>query len=135
MKIQKYQIIIILLILLTIIVYSPCFSYEKDDHERINEFIANNNIEDFSLNDYLTLYLGFERGKLEIIGRIWWISLHGYELNLGSSVDLSVLKCLANGGRYEDSPPIMRSVSHFHTHALVGGRIYGLGFINPLGPV
>ena len=48
----------------------PCFSYEKQDHYNMNKFIAENMIQDFSLDDYLALYVGLEKGGEEIIGRI-----------------------------------------------------------------
>jgi len=113
-KIKYLSNIIILSSFLVGIITLPSFSYEKLDHYKINKYIAENTIQDFSFDDYLISYLGLQRGREEIIGRLQWISFHGYELHLGMTEDLLVYKCLANGGRYEDSPFILRSVHHFH---------------------
>lgn len=107
----------IFLILFTITGSFSCFSYEKHDHEKIHEFILNNHINGFSIDEYLRCYLGLERGKDEVIARTWWISFSGYELSLGRPEEISVLKCFTNGGRYEDNPSL-RSARHFHNPLL-----------------
>ncbi len=111
-KIYFVNLIVILTFMISVFSL-PGFSYEGSDHYRINKYISEHIIDGFSFDTYLKSFLGFEEGRKEVIGRIGWINFSGYEFHIGIPEDLPVFKCLANGGKYEDSPR-MRSASHFH---------------------
>jgi len=100
-----------------VVATGPAYTYEKADHDRINTYISEFDVGGFSLDSYLRDYLGFKDGYKEVIGRLWWIDFSGYELYLGKPKDLSIVKCLSNGGRYEDNPSL-RSAKHFHNPLL-----------------
>lgn len=92
------------------------YSLQEETHKAINEYIADNSVNEFSLNNYLLNSLGFKTGQKEkIIGR-------NAE---GTDVELSVFEWLGYGGVQEDRPgewydylPVFgkptRSVNHFH---------------------
>lgn len=79
---------------------SICYGLETDTHEAINEHIARNTFNGFSLGTYLKDQLGIQDGIEEEFAsqRVWW--------------------WLRKGGLYEDVPywylPYLRSVNHFH---------------------
>jgi len=87
-----------------IIISFVSFSYalDPDSHKAINEHIATNTINNFSLDSYLSDRLGFQGGIEE------------------SFDNRQVWKWLRDGGRYEDLPPYffppfyLRAVNHFH---------------------
>jgi hypothetical protein len=77
------------------------YALSVETHVTINQYIAGNTINSFSLNNYLKKNLGFSEGKDEFI--------NGQE----------VYRWLGDGGIYEDVPPwtiipYLRSVNHFH---------------------
>lgn len=76
------------------------YALEVKTHEAINEYIAKNTLNGFSLSDYLDENLGFRGGEEE--------EIKGQK----------VYKWLCDGGKYEDKPlwtlPYLRSVNHFH---------------------
>ena len=79
---------------------SSGYSLETNTHELINEHIAQNTLNGYSLDSYLKDDLDFRKGKNEIFNskKIWeWIK---------------------TGGTYEDKPPgcvpYWRCVRHFH---------------------
>lgn len=79
------------------------FSLETDTHKKINEYIATNSLNGFSLDTYLKNQLGFTNGikeefKSDKTRKVWeWVQV---------------------GGEYEDIPkwylPYIRSLNHFH---------------------
>ena len=79
---------------------SFCYALETDTHEYINEYIARNTINGFSLDSYLRNQLNIEEGIKDIFNSkyVWW--------------------WLSKGGKYEDKPPwcipYWRSLRHFH---------------------
>ncbi len=79
---------------------SFCYALETDTHEDINEYIARNTINGFSLDSYL-------KDQLAIQG--------GIEESYDSK---EIWKWMREGGRYEDKPPwcipYWRSLRHFH---------------------
>src|SRR3989338_8498507 len=97
---KKNCVIVLLLILLS---SSVCFALEKTTHEKLNEFIATNSLNGFSLDVYLRNQLGFANGikeefKLTETKKVWeWIKL---------------------GGSSEDEPFYTRSFNHFHNPLL-----------------
>ncbi len=90
-------------VLVTLIILSQfSFSYalNTETHKAINEYIANNSLNSFSLDSYLKSQLGLQSGLDEKFN------------------SLEVWKWLRDGGEYEDIPywftPYVRSVNHFH---------------------
>ncbi|MBI5892584.1 MAG: hypothetical protein HZB79_02850 [Deltaproteobacteria bacterium] len=92
-----------LLLLASIIIFSLtsfCYALETDTHEIINENIAKNSFNGFSLDSYLKNQLGIQGGIGETVNSqyVWW--------------------WLKKGGEYEDKPywymSYLRSVNHFH---------------------
>ncbi len=90
-------------VLVTLIILSQVsFSYalNVETHKAINEYIANNSLNGFSLDSYLKSQLELQSGVDEKFN------------------SLEVWKWLRDGGEYEDKPawtiPYLRSVNHFH---------------------
>jgi hypothetical protein len=88
------------LIFLFLQLHSQSFGLEKETHKYLNQYIAQNSINNFSLDQYLKNQLGIKTGVLtplksdEDSKRIWdWVRL---------------------GGQYEDEPGYSRSCNHFH---------------------
>ncbi len=90
---------------------------DVETHEAINEYIAQNTLNSFSLDSYLKNNLGLTNGKEEKFN------------------SLEVYKWLRDGGKFEDKPPewysipYLRSVNHFHnplTDAGFSGYFFGL---------
>ncbi len=87
---------------------------EKPTHEAINEIIANQTINEFSLNDYLMNHLGFVEG----VGA----ELKGYSGKFKKDVKQRIWRWISEGGRTEDEPDGLlrmdvnrgRSNNHFH---------------------
>ena len=82
-----------------------CISHalEVETHRAINEYIAQNTLNGFSLGDYLNKNLGFSQGAIE---------------KIKGSKEQEVYKWFGDGGEYEDIPawylPYIRSLNHFH---------------------
>ena len=100
-----------------IILSQVSFSYALNigTHKAINEYIANNSLNGFSLDTYLRNNLGIQGGVTEKfkISTVW--------------------EWLRDGGEYEDEPPwnipYIRSLNHFHnpiTEEGFKGDCYGL---------
>lgn len=90
------------------------FSLKEDTHRTINEYIAENTVNGFSLNSYLMSNLGFKKGFNEI--------LKGPDAD-GRGTYKEVSKWLGYGGEQEDRPGSIldyalnkqsRSNNHFH---------------------
>ena len=79
---------------------SFCHALETDTHEVINEYIARNTLNGFSLDLYLKDQLNIDEGIEELFEK------------------KEVFEWIKIGGRYEDNPPgilpYLRSVNHFH---------------------
>ncbi len=114
------------LLLLTLIFIgsvSICYSLETDIHEDLNEYIARNTLNGFSINDYLINTLGIENGVDESYNahQIWW--------------------WIRNGGLFEDIPIwymlYRRSVNHFHNPITDQGfsGIWGTGILSGLSSI
>ena len=93
---MKLHITLKLCIVLFIAVISPLknYAYVGITHETINEHIAENTINDFSLNQYLIDYLGYQKGIKEDL------------------FNKEIPEWLGLGGRAEDIFP--RYLGHFH---------------------
>jgi len=95
---MKKTLLVTLAILFSLV--SFCYALETDTHEYINEYIARNTINGFSLNSYLEDQLEIQKGINEIYNTHY------------------VWKWLKEGGRYEDKPnwyqPYLRSFNHYH---------------------
>lgn len=83
------------------------YALEVETHKAINEYIANNNMNAFSLDAYLKKQLGIQGGIQENI------KTSGLRPNT-----LKVWEWIRDGGEYEDKPPYfppyVRSTNHFH---------------------
>ena len=96
------------LIILTLVLTSPSFSFDKPTHQDLNEKIAQRTINSFSLDSYLIRELGIKEGVREIL--------------IANSDKKEILKWLGYGGFMEDEPegylryPInaARNNNHFH---------------------
>src|SRR3989338_668509 len=93
---KNFSFHIVGLILLCLLIYSQGFALEKETHKAINEYIAKTQLNNFSLNLYLTNQLGYKSGVEEL--------LNGKEIR----------KWIRDGGEYEDEPFYTRSFNHFH---------------------
>ncbi len=69
---------------------------EKPTHKVINEYIAENTINEFSFDQYMKIHLGFQEG---------WKKFFNNKM---------VSQWLGYGGRAEDEPYLLRSLRHFH---------------------
>ena len=112
---------ILLLFAFCLLSFSLSFALETDTHEKINEFIATNNLNGFSLESYLRNQLGFASGIQE---------------EFKSTESKKVWEWIKIGGKYEDIPywylPYLRSVNHFHNPITKGGYsgIWGTGILS-----
>jgi len=81
-------------------IISYCEGLEVATHKEINEYIARNFLNGFSLNSYLKNHLGIQKGINE------------------DYISLKVWEWLRDGGEYEDVPawycPYIRSFNHYH---------------------
>ncbi len=95
MRIAKFMLG--MLIVQTVIAVFPLtiYAFEKDTHKAINEYISQNIIQGFSLDQYLMDQLGFQKGKDEVFN------------------NKKVFEWLGYGGEKEDEP-WYRSLRHFH---------------------
>jgi len=95
---MKKTLLVIFVILLGPL--SLSYALETATHEVINEYIARNTLNGFSLASYIKGNLEFQKGVEEIIS------------------DKKVWEWVSEGGKYEDVPPdsapFIRSVNHFH---------------------
>ena len=94
MKSSRFIFFIITLVVLSL--NSQSFSLEKTTHEAINQHIAQNSVNGFSLNTYLKNNLGFNAGKEEI--------LVGVDAK-GISSKKRIFEWFGYGGEQEDVPP------------------------------
>ncbi len=101
-------------LLLIFIINKSSFALSVKTHEILNEHIANNGFDDFSLNDYLNDNLGFLDGVKELVkGRVSGVVLTKEE-------NKPVFEWIMDGGLHEDKPRhdiipyIGRSINHFH---------------------
>lgn len=88
-----------------------CYALEVKTHKEINEYIANNSLNGFSLDTYLKNNLGMNAGKTEKFGTN------------------TVWEWLRDGGEFEDAPPentipYRRSRNHFHNPLLPWDQAY-----------
>ncbi len=95
---MKKTLLVTFVILFSLV--SLSYALETDTHEVINEYIAINTLNGFSLDSYLKDNLEFQKGRNEIFNskKVWeWVK---------------------EGGKYEDKPsgciPYWRSLRHFH---------------------
>jgi hypothetical protein len=112
---MKNRVLTLILAILIILSWSSQgLSHEEKIHQAINEFIAQNVINGFSLNNYLIDNLGLNVGVQEL--------LLGVEAD-GVSSKKEIFKWLGYGGIQEDRPGSIsdyilgrptRSVNHFH---------------------
>jgi hypothetical protein len=99
----------------------PTYALDVKTHEAMIEYISNQMINGFSLDNYLMNQLGFQEGVAEF-------------LKFKESKPIS--KWLSQGGITEDKPPGLnipyrRSTNHFHdpiSNQGFGGFIFGLFF-------
>jgi len=96
MRIRRCLLIILVAQVVISIFYSHSYALDKPTHEAINEYIAENTIGSFSLDQYLMDQLGFQKGKDE-------------EFN-----NKKAFEWLGYGGKKEDEPIYFRSLRHFH---------------------
>lgn len=94
MRNKRVILFITFLIILTWI--SQSFSLSKPTHEAINQYIAQNTVNDFSLNTYLKNNLGFNAGEEE--------PLIGVD-SKGIETEKRVFEWFGYGGIQEDIPP------------------------------
>ncbi|MEW6001105.1 MAG: hypothetical protein AB1638_00415 [Nitrospirota bacterium] len=99
MKRNNLCLVIVLIIILMYLWTSPCYSLETSTHMMINQHIAENMINNFSLNDYLEKQLGFEAGIKEYLSN-------------GSEKKMT-WEWIRDAGETEDVPQF-RSGNHFH---------------------
>ena len=96
MKIPKYMLTIFTVQIVIAVLSLHSYALEKVTHYALNEHIAKNTMQGFSLKDYVTKELEFEEGEETIF--------NGKE----------VWEWLADGGKQEDEPFLARSLRHFH---------------------
>lgn len=114
-SIKKIAISVVFIIF---ILFTFCYALETNTHEDINEYVARNNLNEFSLNTYLEDRLGIQDGIEKSFNsrQVWgWLRI---------------------GGLKEDLPywymPWLRSANHFHNPLTDKGfsGIWGTGFIS-----
>lgn len=114
---MKYPEIMKTILVISILVglsSSHAHAYEKSDHVRINEYIADSAVNDFSLSRHLRDYLGFQGGASENIAEKQWILSTWFgDIQLTQPETLTVRDCLGKGGMDEDTP-LPRCERHFH---------------------
>lgn len=96
MKIQKYMLTIFTVQIVIAVLSLHSYALEKVTHYAVNEHIAKNTIQGFSLKEYVTEELGFQ-DDIETLFN-----------------NKEVWEWLAYGGRKEDEPFLARSFRHFH---------------------
>ncbi len=105
---QLYRVILFVFIFF-VIFHSLSFALSPETHEEINEFVAKNTLDGFSLDSYLKNQLGFENGVEEEVKGTWFWFV---------TTTKPVSRWIEIGGKYEDKPPLTvpyrRSVNHFH---------------------
>ncbi|OGL46731.1 MAG: hypothetical protein A2W05_02170 [Candidatus Schekmanbacteria bacterium RBG_16_38_10] len=131
---KNKSFIFVLAILISLIWSSQGFSLKEDTHKAINEHVAQNTVNDFSLNTYLRDNLGFDRGTVEV--------LKGVDAG-GRNIEQKVFWWLGYGGEQEDRPGSVtdyllgkptRSVNHFHNPLLpwdqagLDDSVFGISF-------
>jgi len=131
---KNKSFILVLAILISLIWNSQCFSLKEDTHKAINEHVAQNTVNGFSLNTYLRDNLGFERGTDAV--------LKGVDAG-GRYIEQKVFWWLRYGGEQEDRPGSVtdyllgkptRSVNHFHNPLLpwdqagLDDSVFGINF-------
>jgi hypothetical protein len=84
------------------------FALHAETHKAINDYVAQRNINDFSLNDFLKTHLGMQEGTESYFK--------------DSDKDQQVFKWIGDGGAREDAGG--RSVNHFH-NPLTNGGLFG----------
>lgn len=102
--------------LFSVICVTNVYSLEKPTHEAINEYVATNIINGFSLNNYILKSLGFEDGVGELI--------YGYSEVHNEYRYQTVSDWMGEGGIKEDEPSEKwrlyanwaRNNNHFHMH-------------------
>ncbi len=87
---------IIFILLFALVVLDNAYGLEKPTHEILNEYIAKNTINGFSLDNYLVNQLEIKGGSGE--------EINGYK----------IFKWISLGGKAEDEPYYTRSLNHFH---------------------
>ncbi len=85
--------------------------YEVVTHKDINNFIADREISDFSLKEYLRVHMGFSLGVNHVIADRVEIFHDWFGTVLKSA--LTPKQCISTGGGDEDSP-FLRCKNHFH---------------------
>jgi len=115
---MKKKILLLITMISILSIWAPHgYSLEENTHEAINQFVAQEIINGFSLNSYLKINLGFEDGSEE--------PLYGYSEKKKKYGEQKVWEWLGEGGILEDRPgewydylPFIgkptRSVNHFH---------------------
>ena len=93
---KKNTILLSSLIFLLVSWVSEGLTLEKDTHEYLNQQIAQRIINGFSLDGYLKITLGFQRGIQEL--------LFGYSEAKKSEMKRAVLEWVGEGGINEDEP-------------------------------
>jgi hypothetical protein len=106
---KNNKMIFAFLMISILLIWTPQgFALEKKTHQTINETISKSTITGFSLNDYLKIQLGFNKGVEETLPK--------------DSDKKTVFEWLAEGGKAEDEPDGLlraivnkgRSNNHFH---------------------
>lgn len=111
--------ILLVTLAIVLICVSPIYALKTETHEAINEYIARNTLDGFSLDLYLKDKLGIQEG----------IEQTFFNSN-------EVWQWLREGGLKEDKPywymPYLRSANHFHNPLTDQGfsGIWGTGFIS-----
>jgi len=94
-----------------VVMRMDCFCYNVNDHAELCNFVSDNTVDGFSLDQYLKQNLGFDLGKNQYfteapIMALFWFGIFAKE-------PVNAKGCLAQGARDEDSPKI-RCKNHFH---------------------
>ncbi len=110
---RNKKFIPLIILLMTLYGYSPCFPYAEKTHQAINEYIGQNTVNGFSLSNYLIESLGLIGGHKEL--------LLGVDA-AGKGMKTEIYKWLGYGGEQEDEPSqiwrlylnMARNNNHFH---------------------
>jgi hypothetical protein len=113
------RLILCFIFILPLIDMKICYALSVETHEAINESIASNKLNGFSMSEYLNNNLGFTKGKDEPITKQTIQTTAGSITGTTTVAETKeVYKWLIEGGRYEDKPPetfpYLRSINHFH---------------------
>jgi hypothetical protein len=95
MRVAKCLLKLFVIHIILFIFFLHSYALEKPTHEAINEYIAENIINEFSLDQYIKNQLGFQEGWKEVFN------------------NKRVSQWLGYGGKKEDEP-VWRSFRHFH---------------------